>query len=172
MSHCDVATFTSNSNYESETESFHGSISLRRRRAEYFHRPPVWGCFDSAETDSTVSSDQAFSHPRMEEHGRDCYCCQCEFHDCKWHFGSRSSSTWPISYIPRSSSEAEISGYEKQLRLMNTIWVEEPLIVNMAYVHSRENVSHKEVGSSVVSEGLSSCQSSILLCILTRLGKS
>lgn len=52
--------------------------------------------------------------------------------------------TWPNSHLPRSASEVDISGYEKQLKSINATWVQEPLIVGAATVANDENANPRE----------------------------
>jgi hypothetical protein len=113
----------------------------------------VWVPFDRSETSSTTTDDHA-TYSQIELDGEGGYYGPYELHDYNEScygkgFGSKElSSVWPKSYMPRCASEVEVGRHERQLRLMNATWVEEPLIVDMECIRDGERMGQTGEGSS------------------------
>ncbi|KAL1965922.1 hypothetical protein VTN77DRAFT_5055 [Rasamsonia byssochlamydoides] len=147
--HCELTSRTDDNSDTSESMSFHGSISLRRRHAEYFHRPPVLGPYSRLGSGSRSANDGPYSCFQLDTLAETEYCDQCRFCAYKGQWCGRGPAgkllgPWPNSHPPRSASEVDISCYEKQLKSINATWVQEPLIVGVAKVANDENASPRE----------------------------
>lgn len=128
LCHCELANRQDPDTFETHSS---GSISLRRRHAEYFHRPPV---FAPSVPLSHLNEQSFVFFPNQNTNDPE-YCEQCNF--CsdagRWcgRLATSQSSTLP-NPLHRTASEVDVGGYEKQLNSFNATWVREPLIVHTA----------------------------------------